>query len=780
MSPAHPKTAGVSAIGRFKVWKVLGKGSQGIVYLAEDPELGREVAIKTLLRSGASTAALVREARHASRLQHPHIATVFDIGEHENSPYVVYEYIEGRSLTQVLSQTAPLTLLQVVAWMGQMLDAMAYAHEEGIIHRDLKPDNIRIDNDGMVKVLDFGIATATGTQINPADAVLGTVNYMAPEQLSGGTLGPATDVFALGLILFEMLTGQRAITAGDAMAAMYAIAHEKLPTPSRINPLLEQCVDEVVLCALEKDPATRFSGASLMKQALDACAVDEPETEDGSRKSTLSFLLRRMRRKADFPAMSERISEIKRHTNQVEKASVSKLANVILKDYALTTKLLKLVNSSFYGQYGGRISTVSRAVVILGFKQVRMIAQSLLLFEHINNKPQAQQLKESASVSVLSGIIGRQLADDLKAEDPEEIFICSMVNNLGKYLVLFYLPEEYDDIEQMMAHKGVDESRACRNVLGITYDQIGIGVAKEWGLPDTIVESMRELPEGPAKECRGGIDLCQQIATFSNQLCRAITEEPADLEAIKTLQQRFEKTISLDEEQLISTVRQAMTEAKEYGPLLSSDMESTKIFRAAELWGKGESPQEPVAASQTEFERSSLIEDLSGNDDSVAVINGIQDITNALLENCSVNEILSMILETIFRGLGFTRVLLCIVDRRNGQMVSRHGLGRDADRIINQFRFPLNTVDDLFGEAIRGKEHLVFPKTGLSAANLPKWFTDILSPRIFILLPIVVNGACPAAIYCDLEEKSQQLSAKQFNYLNTLRKQAALALKQGR
>ena len=106
-----------------------------------------------------------------------------------------------------------------------------------------------------------------------------------------------------------------------------------------------------------------------MKQALDACANDDPDTEaDNSKKSTLSFLLRRMRRKADFPAMSERISEINRHTNQVEKASVSEFANVILKDYALTTKLLKLVNSSFYGQYGRSISTVSRAVVILGFK----------------------------------------------------------------------------------------------------------------------------------------------------------------------------------------------------------------------------------------------------------------------------------------------------------------------------------------------------------------------------------------------------------------------------
>lgn len=751
------------------------------MYLAEDPELGREVAIKTLLRSGASTETLIQEARNASRLQHPHIATVYDIGEHDHTPYIVYEYIEGRSLRQVLSQSSRLTLMQVVTWMGQMLDGMAYAHDEGIIHRDLKPDNIRIDSEAMVKVLDFGIATATGTQINPADVVLGTVNYMAPEQLSGGTLGPATDLFSLGLILFEMLTGKRAVACDDAMAAMYKIAHEQLPAPSSEQPALEKRVDDVVATALRKDPQARFASAGLMKDALAACVVDEPEPVDqASRKSTLSFLLRRMRRKADFPAMSERISEINRHTNQVEKASVSELANVILKDYALTTKLLKLVNSSFYGQYGGHISTVSRAVVILGFKQVRMIAQSLLLFEHINDKPQAQQLKETASVSVLSGIIGRQLAENLRVPDTEEVFICSMVKNLGKYLVLFYLPEEYEDIEQMIAHKGVDEPRACRNVLGLTYEQLGIGVAKEWGLPDTIVESMRELPDGPVKPSQGVVDACRQVASFSNQLCRAITTEPADVDGIKALQQRFGKTIPLNDEQLAATVQHAMTDAREYGALLSSDMESTGIFRAAESWSKGETNEEPVEAPITDYERSAAIEELVSDDDGTAVINGIQDITNALLENCSVNEILSMILETIYRGLGFTRVLLCVADRKSAQMVSRHGLGRDADRIIKQFRFPLNSADDLFSEAIRNKEHLVFPKTGLKSEDLPKWYRNILSPRLCILLPIVVNGGCPAAIYCDLEDSTQQFSAKQFNYLNTLRKQAALALKQGR
>ena len=402
------------------------------------------------------------------------------------------------------------------------------------------------------------------------------------------------------------------------------------------------------------------------------------------------------------------------------------------------------------------------------------------MVRHINSKPHAQQLKETASLSVLSGIIGRRLADDLKSPDSEEVFICAMVNNLGKYLVLFYLPEEYEDITLMITHKGVEESRACRDVLGLTYEELGVGVAKEWGLPNTIVESIRALPPGPVKKYQGSLDFNRLIAAFSNQLCHAITKEPADFDAITSLQQRFGKTVHLDEAQLVSSVKHALADAKEYGQLISSDMESTRIFRAAELWGKGECAHDPAPPAQSHLERSTIIEDLSSNDDSAAVINGIQDITNALLENCSVNEILFMISETIYRGLGFTRVMLCIADRKNAKMASRHGLGRDADRIIRQFHFPLNTTDDIFGKTVRNKEHLVFPKSGLSQNDLPKWYRDLLSPRLFILLPIVVNGVCPAAIYCDLESSPKQFSAKQFHYLNTLRNQAALALKQGR
>jgi len=363
--------------------------------------------------------------------------------------------------------------------MEQILVATDCAHTEGIVHRDLKPNNIMVDTEGNAKVLDFGIATVSGTIIAPEDGLVGTVNYMAPEQLSFGVIGPATVVFTLGLIIFEMLTDVRTVDLDEPMAFMYRIAHDNLALPSKIKHDLDNKFDILVGRALAEDPGERYLSARAMKEALEKCACDEDalttatgDTEIASKSSTLAFLIRRMRRKSDFPAMSERITEINQQTTPMENASVSDLANTILKDYALTTKLLKLVNSSFYAQYRGDISTMSRAVVILGLKQVRMIAQSLLLFEHLGDAPHAQKLQEVACSSVLSGIIARQLAQDLKLKGTEEAFVSSMIHNLRHYLTLFYLPEEYADIQAAMRASRGNETPTCLEVLGI-------GIARE-------------------------------------------------------------------------------------------------------------------------------------------------------------------------------------------------------------------------------------------------------------------------------------------------------------
>jgi len=770
-APAFP-----SSIGRFQVLRVLGRGAQGIVYLAEDPELHRLVAIKTLRRHRASPGALITEARSAGRLKHPNIVPVYDIGEHRGAPYVVYEYVEGRSLRDVLKERAPLPPDEAVHIARQIADAIAYAHDEGIVHRDLNPNNICIERNGSARVMDFGIATMSGAEVTPGGPIWGTVSYMAPEQIQGGRLGPATDIFQLGLIVYEMLTNQCAVRADEPAAALYQLVHERLRPPSARNPEVDDRLDAIVLKALEVEPEQRFASARELGEAL----VRAIEPESGEAKgadgnaSTLGFLLRRMRRHPDFPALSERITEISRKTSSLESASLSELANAVLKDYALTTKLLKLVNSSFYSQYGGRISTVSRAVVILGFKQVRMAAQSLILFEHLHNKPQAKQLREAASQAVLSGIIARHLADRMGLAEPEEAFVCAMVHRLGRYLTLYHLPEEHTEIAHLMEHRGLDEATACRSVLGLTFEEIGIGIAREWHLPDTIIDSMRVLPEGPVRPPRGRREALRQVSAFATELCDALTGDTRH--DVAELQARFDSSLPIRGEKLLAVLEHALEDAKLYGTVIGSDLEASQVFQSVKRWAleRGEAKQGSWAARGPA--EASEGEDGEQSEDNTALINGLQDITHALVENYDLNDILSMVLETVYRGIGLTRVILCIADRKNARMTGRYGLGRDIDRILERFRFPLHSAFDPFSRAAKEGRDLVL-RPGVRSDDLPEWHRKLLSAHTVILLPITVKGVCVGAIYCDLDEPKRSITPTQFNYLNALRNQATLALK---
>ena len=161
----------------------------------------------------------------------------------------------------------------------------------------------------------------------------------------------------------------------------------------------------------------------------------------------------------------------------------------------------------------------------------------------------------------------------------------------------------------------------------------------------------------------------------------------------------------------------------------------------------------------------------------VALINGIQDITNALLENCALNDVLVMVLETMFRGFGFTRVILCILDSGQRRMAARFGLGKDIDQLMPRFQFRLGSQKDAFTAAVNGQRDVVFPDQ-CALADVPPWHRKLVSAASFILLPVTVNGVCVGLVYCDFESLGKRVTGEQLNYLNTLRKQAALAIKQ--
>ncbi len=270
---------GITIDGRYRLVNRIGSGGMADVWRARDTELDRDVALKMLHENFARDTEFVerfrREASSAAGLQHQNVVSVFDRGSHEDSWYISMELVEGSSLRELIDQG--LEIEEAVEVTRQMLAAAAFAHDHGIIHRDLKPMNVLIDRDGRVRVTDFGIARAGGSEITRTGSVMGTAQYLSPEQAQGMDVTAAADIYSIGVILFEMLCGRVPFDGDNAVAIAMKQVGEEPPVPSSINPKVTPALDAVVLKALAKDPALRFQSAAEMLAALDAAEVSPEE-----------------------------------------------------------------------------------------------------------------------------------------------------------------------------------------------------------------------------------------------------------------------------------------------------------------------------------------------------------------------------------------------------------------------------------------------------------------------------------------------------------------------
>ena len=294
-----------SRFGRYQVIAIIGEGAVGIVYLAHDEKIDRNVAIKTLKldptlppqEKKERGERFKREARVAGMLSHPDIVTVYDVGEEEGNPYIVMEYLKGATLSELTSE-GPLTTSQSLEITAQVLSALEYAHKNDVVHRDIKPDNIFILKDGTVKVADFGIAQLASTStMTQAGTIIGTPGYMSPEQVRGERVDWRTDIFSTGVLLYELLTGAPAFEAGSTTGTMYKVVHEEPPPLMSRDPHLPQHLQAVISRALAKSREQRYQGALEMKQDLAAIQVSagaiaapparaEPPTPEAVEKAT--------------------------------------------------------------------------------------------------------------------------------------------------------------------------------------------------------------------------------------------------------------------------------------------------------------------------------------------------------------------------------------------------------------------------------------------------------------------------------------------------------------
>lgn len=519
-------------IGRFEVTKRLGEGLQGKVYLGWDPNLERQVALKVITPVGGDEAYsqdVIDEARIAARISHPNVVPLYEVGTYRNLPLLVFEFVDGMTLKHYIKKHGRFNEKDALSIMVRIAVGIACAHEQGIVHLDLSPNNIMIDKEGRPHIMDFGLARviASVCSIQTEKDVAGTPRYMSPELIIGKELSPASDIFSLGLVFYELLTGTPAIKHKSFDDIINAVAQADIDW----GQLQHQSITPEIIAALrdmlQVDPARRYKSASELVPVLDDIIAIQRSEDKGA--LSLDFLLRRLQRRPEFPACSHSIAEINRLTEENSNTDFNKLGSVILRDYSLTNRVMKIANSVIFDRSGDGVKTISQAIARLGLKLVRMICNGLLLFNQADDKD--SDLKDILVASFVAGLIARHITASIKRRIAEEAFICALFHNLGNHLLIFYLPDEYEDINALIS-KGEETHKAERAILSTTTAALGRAVAEKWNFPETIINCMTHLPPGQLDPPKSDEDILRHAANFANELCTLVMSNAEGLDLL--------------------------------------------------------------------------------------------------------------------------------------------------------------------------------------------------------------------------------------------------------
>jgi len=506
----------------------------------------------------------------------------------------------------------------------------------------------------------------------------------------------------------------------------------------------------------------------------------------------LERVLRRLDASSGFPTLSTTISDVNRVVTS-DSHSAQQITQVILRDVSLTTKLLQLVNSAVYGQYGGRIRTVSRAVLILGCEAVRNAAMTLMMLEFSKGRPQERLLQDELIGAFFAGVLSKALCQRLGMFNAEEAVICTMCQNLGKLLVTFFLYEESRKVRSLM-EEGLSEEQASEQVLGISFRNLGVGVARHWNFPDRLVEGMQTLAlrdMAPPNSDSGRLRLAANLANDLYVTALHTSQEDKSA-ALQALSKKYSAAVKLDAKELLSAIDQALKEMAERSTTVNLPAAGSPALNAVRVWTGGV-PEDDAAQAGSNDSASSddpLLKDAAALDalesgDAAAadaqqiIAAGIRDVTEALTADFALNDVLRMVLETMHRGFGFSRTMIFVRDARLNSMRARFGFGTEIERCIPQCEFPVAFAPDVFHISLEKGVDIVIEDS--SAENIvqriPGWLSRVIAPRSFLLLPIALKSAAIGLLYADSDREGIKLSAEQLGLLRTLRSQVVLAFK---
>ncbi|MBF0593253.1 MAG: HDOD domain-containing protein, partial [Nitrospirae bacterium] len=425
-----------------------------------------------------------------------------------------------------------------------------------------------------------------------------------------------------------------------------------------------------------------------------------------SKEETFVELRKKMQEGNELPVMSHTINLVSKQASRESDATITELTDTILQDFALTNKILRMVNTVYYinTQHTGKITTISRAVYILGLDHIRNAALSLMLFENLRDKNLARELRGALINNFIGAVLSRKLASTLDSKKIEESFLCAMFFDLGKIVVTYYLPVEGKRIKELMAKTGDDEKRASYSMLGISYDNLGIELAKQWHLPTQIIHSMSRVPQASIPKPTEKEDVLRGFVGFSNELCTLISNSSgaADIwdKALGSLLHRYRNCFTLTPADVASVVTASLREIYEYAAAYNIDLSDVAFIKMAKQLlssktvEKSQEEQPPMPTKEERYKDIGgihLLEcgvNLSGTKESSESLlsRGIQEVANTLIEDFTLNDMLRMILEIMFRGLGFKRIIICIKSARGNIMEARFGFGDNVFVIMKNFR----------------------------------------------------------------------------------------------
>ncbi len=515
--------------------------------------------------------------------------------------------------------------------------------------------------------------------------------------------------------------------------------------------------------------------------------VDKSETTHG----TIEFLLRRMRHRGDLPAFSQNIIEINKKLSSLHAINFSssgELANIILKDISLTNKLLKVVNSSLYGNISGKVTTVSRAVFLLGAEKIRTTAASLMIFDHLQNKSQASELKDASVFSFFSAVVARNVAEKMMIPATEEVFICSLLHNLGKHLVICYFPEEFQEIKNVMATRGTDEQIASKGVLGVSYCELGQGVARSWSFPQSLIDSMEVIQNTDPHTSGSSANVLKYLANYSEDLCTAAIKAGPEERAqfLQTVSGKYKTAIPFPAHEMFHLIEDATGNLDQYAEIFKIDKSKSPLLNKLSSFheeqsfsvDEPESKTPQIDSMNSIAARIRLSKKTSAEDEQAEMLQGcITEINEMLSTDCNISDAIYMIMETMYRAFQFNRVLFCMLDQNRSMISARFGFGENIDTILDHFKFKVSRSSDFFNMAVMRKKDFIINDTEVSGIweNLPIWYARIITTRSFIIYPLIVKDNCIGLFYAD-KKKAKILNNDQLDYMNILRDKAIWAI----